>query len=230
MDCVSVSSYQWVIWIIWMPITQLSPLSPKQSYTAERKSSLQYKVIVHNSIWKNLFPWKLQQIQRAQEHYLIEQILSYKMPFFNTVTIMNCAFLPVVNKSLHAVFITICTTGSDPLLLSPLLKHTSHGLLWSHPQVGLHRHSQVLLNVNECHFFNMEELSDTPLLQTHFHVMSLCQTASLLPSVTQQQNVMGYWWEGSTSTAKLPTTSNMVGWHHKIGSITFRVAFIKYVI
>jgi len=26
-----------------------------------------------------------------------------------------------------------------------------------------------------------------------------------LPSVTQQQNVMEYWWEGSTSAATLPT-------------------------
>ena len=33
-----------------------------------------------------LFPWKLQQIPEAQEHHFIEQILSYKTLFFNTVT------------------------------------------------------------------------------------------------------------------------------------------------
>ena len=31
------------------------------------------------------------------------------------------------------------------------------------------------------------------------HQMPFCQTAPLLPSVTQQQCVMEYWWEGSTS-------------------------------
>jgi len=34
----------------------------------------------------------------------------------------------------------------------------------------------------------------------------------LLPSVIQQQHVMEYWWEGSTSTAIPPTsTSDVVG-------------------
>ena len=36
-----------------------------------------------------LFPWKLQQIQRAQWLYLIEQILSYKTLFFNIVTTIS---------------------------------------------------------------------------------------------------------------------------------------------
>ena len=55
----------------------------------------------------------------------------------------------------------------------------------------------------------------------------LCQIAPLLPSVTQQQNVVGYWWEGSTSTATPPTsTSGVTGQHHKVGGITFGVALI----
>jgi len=36
-----------------------------------------------------LFPWKLQQMQRAQYHYLIEQILSYKTLVFNKVTTIS---------------------------------------------------------------------------------------------------------------------------------------------
>ena len=40
-----------------------------------------------------LFPWKLPQIQRAQ-HYLIEQILSYRTLFFNILTTVNYTFLP----------------------------------------------------------------------------------------------------------------------------------------
>jgi len=34
-----------------------------------------------------------------------------------------------------------------------------------------------------------------------------CQIAPLLPSVAWQQNVGEYWWEGSTSTAKPPTSA-----------------------
>ena len=54
-----------------------------------------------------------------------------------------------------------------------------------------------------------------------------CQTAPLLPSVTWQQHVIEYWWEGSTSTAIPPTFAfDFVGQHHKIGHITFRSALI----
>jgi len=59
-------------------------------------------------------------------------------------------------------------------------------------------------------------------------LMSFSQTTPLLPSVTGQQCVTEYWWEGSTSTAMLPTsTSDIAGQHSKIGSITFRTALIK---
>ena len=57
--------------------------------------------------------------------------------------------------------------------------------------------------------------------------MPLCQTAPLLPSVTRQQNVTEYWWEGSTSTVKPPTSApNVMGRHNNIGGITFRAALI----
>jgi len=56
---------------------------------------------------------------------------------------------------------------------------------------------------------------------------SFCQTAPLLPSVTQQQHVMEYWWEGSISTATLPiSTSDIMGQKNKIGGITSRGALI----
>ena len=55
-----------------------------------------------------------------------------------------------------------------------------------------------------------------------------CPAAPVLPSVTQQQHVMGYWWEGSTSTAIPPTsTSDTVGQHDKIGGIHFKTALIE---
>jgi len=57
--------------------------------------------------------------------------------------------------------------------------------------------------------------------------MPLCQTAPLLPSVTQQQNLVEHWQEGSASTAISPTSaSHAVGQHFKIGGITFRAALV----
>jgi len=56
--------------------------------------------------------------------------------------------------------------------------------------------------------------------------MSFCQTASLLPSVTQQQNVRGYWWGGSTSVPP-PSASDVVDQpNNKIGGITFGVDLV----
>jgi len=55
----------------------------------------------------------------------------------------------------------------------------------------------------------------------------LCQTSPLLPSVTQQQNVMEYWREGSASTVILSTsTSDVVGQFRKIESIAFEAALV----
>jgi len=72
----------------------------------------------------------------------------------------------------------------------------------------------------------MGELSDA-VSYTLPSQVSFCQTVPLLPSVTWQQNIMGYWWEGSTSTAIPPTfVSDIVGQHNKIGGITFGAALI----
>jgi len=57
------------------------------------------------------------------------------------------------------------------------------------------------------------------------HLCFVCISMSdaiLLPSVTQQQDLMGYWWEDSPSTAIPPTSaSDLVGQYIKIGGITF---------
>ena len=47
---------------------------------------------------------------------LIEQILSYKALFFNTVAVISYAFLPAMNKSLHAMLVKMCTSRNDPYL------------------------------------------------------------------------------------------------------------------
>ena len=57
---------------------------------------------------------------------------------------------------------------------------------------------------------------------------AICQTVPLQQSVTQQQNVMKYWWEGSTSTAILPTsTSDIMGQCDKVEDITFGAALLQ---
>lgn len=45
-----------------------------------------------------LFPWNLQQMQRAQEHCLTEQILSNKTLFFNIATTISYAISTLINK------------------------------------------------------------------------------------------------------------------------------------
>ena len=61
----------------------------------------------------------------------------------------------------------------------------------------------------------------------------LCQSAPLLPSVTQQQHGMGYWLEDSNCIAmQLTFTSDVLGQHNTKGGVTFRadiMCLYKYV-
>ena len=75
-------------------------------------------------------------------------------------------------------------------------------------------------------FFCMEEFNDTPFLHLYFHVDAILKD-SLLPSVAQQQNVVEYWQEGSTSTAIPSTTaSNIMGQHKKNRRHNFGTALV----
>ena len=113
-----------------------------------------------------------------------------------------------------------------------MLKCTTHHLrAHIHCLVSINV-QQVSVNVSGSHFFLTEEFNDTPLLHTRFHVRSVydnsVKIAPLLPSVVRQQYVMGYWWEGSTSTAKPPkSASYIMGQHHEIGSIRFGALVFK---
>ena len=56
---------------------------------------------------------------------------------------------------------------------------------------------------------------------------AICQTTPLLPSVTQQQqNVMEYWWEGSTSTVTPTSASDIICQHNNVEGTAFRAALI----
>ena len=83
------------------------------------------------------------------------------------------------------------------------------------------------MNVSGCHFFLHGGIQFYSFaLYALLCQMLFCQTA-LLPSVTQQQHIMGYWWEGSTSTAILPAlASDVVEQCNEVGVITFRAALV----
>ena len=150
-----------------------------------------------------------------------------KKHYFSTVITISSALSLVVHKSLcvaqvnvhqqrlPAVTVTTAEIDHPQLHCTQILSLVSRAV------------QQVLLNVSGCHFFLLKELSDTPLIQPHFHVRCHCQTAPLLPSVTQQQNVMECWWEGSTSTAiPPPSASDVMGQHNTTGGINFGAALI----
>ena len=68
------------------------------------------------------------------------------MLFFNMViTIISYTSLTALNKSLHAMFLKICINRGDLLLLSPLLKQTTHSLtvlsfiVWSSQTFSKHQ-------------------------------------------------------------------------------------------
>ena len=121
-----------------------------------------------------------------------------------------------MNKSLRAVLVKSCTHGVDPLSLLALLKWLVSKDI-----------QQALTNVSRClFFFLLGGIQWYTLVSSALPCqMPFCQTAPLQPSVTWQQNLMGYCWDGSTSAAVTPTsTSDVMGQHNEIGGITFRAA------
>jgi len=165
-----------------------------------------------------LFLWKLQQIQGTQQQGLTQQICSGKTLFFSIATTMSYAFLPPVNKGLRAALVNICTSGTDPLSLSPLLKCTTHCLtvlmatVWSPEMFSKYQRCQWVPfpphGGIQWHIFVTYPLP----CQTPFY-----QTAPLLPSFTKQQHRTEYWRDGSTSAAVPPTSisdtvANIIKW------------------
>jgi len=88
------------------------------------------------------------------------------------------------------------------------------------------------MNVSGCHFLYMKEFNDVSLLHPTLPCQTLsCQTAPLLPSVTQQQNVIEYQREDSASTAVTPTPNcDITGQLNIIGGISCGVALVHIYI
>ena len=137
----------------------------------------------------------------------------------------------MINKSLHAIHIKMCTVTWNMACLSCCCHHclTPTTSLCSHAPPGLQKRSE---SISRCHwlpFFPHGGIkghtvaSSTLLWQTPF-----CHAGPLLPRVTRQQNGTEYWWEGSASAAiPPPFTSDVVGQHNNIGGITFGAAIVN---
>ena len=123
----------------------------------------------------------------------MEQILSYKIHFFNIVTTISFAFSPVINNSLHATLTKICTSGGDTLLHNVSRPTTSlFGLReckhqWMSMGAFFFPHGGIQWHIFASHVLSCQ--------------VPFCKTALLLLSVVQKQSVMEYWQENSASTA-----------------------------
>ena len=98
-----------------------------------------------------------------------------------------------------------------------LLKHTTHCLLCAHIHSLVSRNiHQASVNVSGRYFSLIWRNSMTHLCFIHTSISdTILSDCPLLPSVTQQQRVTEYWWEGSACPAVPPTsTSDAVG-HRK---------------
>ena len=126
-----------------------------------------------------LFAWKLQQIQKAWKHCLIEQILSYKTLFFNILRATSYHFCR---------WWTVCCTCKSlyQWMWPAVAPGETH-----HPQPhGAHVHcwvfistQQVSVNVSGCHFFLRGGIQFcTFALYALPCQMPCCQTVPLLPS------------------------------------------------
>ena len=119
-----------------------------------------------------------------------------------------------------------------PLLLSPLLKHTTDCLLCLHPLFGLHKYSANIKKYQWVSFFFffflfMEEFNDT-LCSTYTSmlevILSDCPSASICHTASKYNGIL---------TGKLivcchtpASTSDVVIWHNQIGCITFGAALV----
>jgi len=169
-------------------------------------------------------------IHRAQLHYSSDRKAQLQNTIFHH---SNChAFSPAMNKSLLVTLIKIRTVIQSMVCLSchscRCWNAQPTASLHTNPLFGFHKHSA---SINEC-----QQVQYFPHRRIHWHAFTsstlphqapFCQTAPLLPSVTQQQIVRECWWEGLSSTAiPPPFASDIVGQHNKTGDVIFGAALL----
>jgi len=132
--------------------------------------------------------------------------------FFNIIITISYTFSPAVNKSLHAalvrMFIVFQNMACHVIITPAGTQHPLFHCAHIHRLIPINI-QKALIDTNGCHFFSVWRNSVThPCFIALPCQMPLCQTAPLLPSVTQQQIVMEYWIEGSISTVIPPTSTS----------------------
>ena len=167
-----------------------------------------------------VFPWKIQQIEPAQGCYLREnsQLQNTACQWSLLVSVHFCQWWTrtcILHSYLSALAVVTlsCHCWNTPPT-SPV---------HSHPTFGLHKCSASFSGCQQVPFFPHRGIQWHTFASHALPCwMPFCWTAPLLPFVSQQQNVLEYWWEGSASPTTPPTfPSNVVGWHNEIGGIIF---------
>ena len=120
---------------------------------------------------------------------LLDKILNYKTLFFNTDTTISYAFSSAMNKSLPAVFITICTSGGDPL--PPLLKHTT---VFTPHCAHIHSINALQASVSVGAIFSIQRKSMSSLCFLHTFIsdaiLSSCPCAPICHMATKCNGIL----------------------------------------
>ena len=127
------------------------------------------------------------------------------MLFFKTVTSVSSAFVTVMNKSLHAELIKVCTSGGDHYCYC--WNAPPAASVCSDPLFGLHKRSAIISEFFlhgriQFHTF----ASYTFCVRRHFVSAAICSAATECKGILR---------EGSTSTAIPPPSASAV-----VGSVT----------
>ena len=159
----------------------------------------------------------------------IDQILSYKTWFFNTVLTINYAFSPMINNSLFVVLITLFQQSWSTISAAITeMHHPPPHCVQTHCLVSRNIQQELRMSIGVV-FLHGGIWWHTFASHTLPYQAPFCQTVLLLPSVTWQQHMTEYWWEGAKPTA-IPQTSssNFMDQHKKIQGITSKATLIFF--
>ena len=144
---------------------------------------------------------------------MINNIHTYKKRFFYIGITISYALWAVMNKSLHITLVNICTSGSHPLLMSSLVKHTTDCFTVSYRLLVSVDVQQDYINVNGCNFFQHGGIQWITFASYALsREMPLCQTAICNTTAKSNRTVaerFDFYWQ-----------------RNEIGSVIFRLAFI----
>ena len=143
---------------------------------------------------------------------------------FNTVTTISYAFSPAVNKSLHAVLITISTSGGDHCHCHHCWNGPLTASLYSHPLFGLHK---CWASIDKCEwmqfFFSVWRNLMTHLCFIHTSmsdaILSDCPSAVISHTVTQCKRTLAGRFNLCCHTTNICLASDVMDHNNKMGAL-----------